>query len=235
MSWEKEYVQKRTAAFSLTFIFLSANAFNFDNAKIFFFFFLKNWIALKHFRHIMARNVILLLITQQKKKTLVQQGLTLSQTSPGFLSVCSISLLKTLSNRKRGIASNKQFLLFPHCFQQYFSYITAARAPTHAFLELFQHNIFSKLMAAFPHNHCQNNEEQWERNESGHNTIINPRKEYKPSQGSRDQTSDLLFSSLQLLTELWGSAHCLETSWIWWGFSVHGIKEHLHVSKKWDQ
>ena len=31
------------------------------------------------------------------------------------------------------------------------------------------HNIFSKTFAAFPHNHCRNNGQRWERNESCRN------------------------------------------------------------------
>ena len=42
------------------------------------------------------------------------RALTLSQTSPGFLRVCSTSVLKTLG--KGEIARNEQFLLFPQCF-----------------------------------------------------------------------------------------------------------------------
>ena len=52
----------------------------------------------------------------------------------------------------------------------YFTYITAASAPIHAFLEVFftntLHNILSKPLAAFLYNHCRNNRQQtWERNE----------------------------------------------------------------------
>ena len=32
-----------------------------------------------------------------------------------------------------------------------------------------KHNTLSKPLAAFPHNHCQNNGQRWERNESCHN------------------------------------------------------------------
>ena len=44
---------------------------------------------------------------------------------------------------------------------QFFSYILAGSALIHAFLNFFltstPHNILSKVLAAFPHNHCRNN------------------------------------------------------------------------------
>ena len=68
------------------------------------------------------------------------------------------------------------------------------------------HNIISKPRAAFPNNHCRNNER-------GMNpvamTIINPRKEYWPSQGS-DQRPVL--KSAVLPTDLWGlGSHKIQT------------------------
>ena len=46
-------------------------------------------------------------------------------------------------------------------FQHYFRYIAASNAPINTFLEFFftcnPNSILSKLPAAFPHNHCQNN------------------------------------------------------------------------------
>ena len=60
-------------------------------------------------------------------------------------------------------------------YRQYFNYIAAASAPIHAFLEFFffffflisaPHDILSKPLVAFPHNHYWNNGQPWERNES---------------------------------------------------------------------
>ena len=80
-------------------------------------------------------------------------------------------------------------------FQQYFSYIAAASATIHAFLEcLFTstpHNIPSEPLAAVSHNHCRKNAQRWEGNESCRNDYHNPRKEYLTS-----RASDLLFLSL---------------------------------------
>ena len=62
------------------------------------------------------------------------------------------------------------------------------------------HNILSKPLAAFQHNHCRNN--------GGMNpvamTIINPRKENWPNQGSNQRP--LVLKSATLPTELWGLA-----------------------------
>ena len=67
------------------------------------------------------------------------------------------------------------------------------------------HNIFSKTMAAFTHNHCRNNRN----GERGINpvtmTIINPRKEYWLSRGS-NQRPVLRSTTLPTLLLLWGSA-----------------------------
>ena len=64
------------------------------------------------------------------------------------------------------------------------------------------HNILSKSLAVFPHNHCRNNGQQWERNESCGND--NPWKEYWLSQGLNQQPSVL--KSATLPTERWGLA-----------------------------
>ena len=60
-----------------------------------------------------------------------------------------------------------------HCFQQYFSYFAAANAPIHALPEFFftstRQNILSKPLTAFLNNHCWNNGQRWERNESCRN------------------------------------------------------------------
>ena len=66
------------------------------------------------------------------------------------------------------------------------------------------HNILSKPLAAFPHNHCRNNG----RGERGMNPvsmpIVNPRKEYWPIRGLNPQPPVL--KSTMLPTELWDSA-----------------------------
>ena len=69
-----------------------------------------------------------------------------------------------------------------------------------------QYNILSKPPAVFPYKHCQTTDS----GERGMNpvamTIINPRKEYWPSQGS-NQPPPILKSATPP-TELWGSAYC---------------------------
>ena len=47
--------------------------------------------------------------------------------------------------------------------------------------------ILSKLLTAFSHDHCQNNGQRRERNESCRNNQINPGKEYWPSRGSNQR------------------------------------------------
>ena len=49
------------------------------------------------------------------------------------------------------------------------------------------HNILSKPMAAFPHNHCRKNRQQWERTDPVAMTIMNPQKGYWPSRGSNQR------------------------------------------------
>ena len=67
------------------------------------------------------------------------------------------------------------------------------------------HNILSKPLAAFPHNHCQNNRQPCEGNESCCNmTIINAQTEYWPSREMKQRPP--LLKSATLTTELWGSA-----------------------------
>ena len=99
-------------------------------------------------------------------------------------------------------------LVVYHHFQQFFSYIAAASAPIHAFLEFFEpvlctiffpsHRLFSHLKIV----------ERMDSGERGMNfvamTIINPRKEYWPSQGSNQVPP--VPKSTMLPTRLWGSA-----------------------------
>ena len=68
-------------------------------------------------------------------------------------------------------------------------------------------NILSKPQAAFPHNHCRNNGQQWERNESFRNDTINPRREYFPCRGPNQRPPFL--KSCALPTELLSSAFLL--------------------------
>ena len=88
-------------------------------------------------------------------------------------------------------------------FQHQFSYIVAASALIHDFLEFFltdtPHSILSKPLAAFPHIHCQNNVQRCERNESCAMTIINSEKKCCWSQVSNQQPPVL--KSAMLLTE----------------------------------
>ena len=60
---------------------------------------------------------------------------------------------------KGEIARNEQFLLFPQCFLFGHSFITYPCFPG-VLLTSTPHNIPSKPLAAFPHNHCRNNR-QW--------------------------------------------------------------------------
>ena len=53
----------------------------------------------------------------------------------------------------------------------------------------------SKLLAAFPHNRCQNYGQDWERNESQWLSLILGKKLAEPIGRARDLTSNLLFSS----------------------------------------
>ena len=61
-------------------------------------------------------------------------------------------------------------MVFNTVFNSYFSYIVVASAPVYAFLEfflpVFSHNILSKLLASFPHNHHETNGQWSRRNES---------------------------------------------------------------------
>ena len=66
------------------------------------------------------------------------------------------------------------------------------------------HNMLSKPLAAFPYNHCQNNREWQERNESSHNDYNQSMERTLAKPG--DRTSDLFSATLMLLTELWSSA-----------------------------
>ena len=88
---------------------------------------------------------------------------------------------------------------FQHCF----SYITVASALVHAFLGVLLtstlHNIFSKPLAAFPHDHYWNSRQQ---NESQWLSLILG----KYIGRARDGTSNPLFSSPQRYRQLWGSA-----------------------------
>ena len=65
------------------------------------------------------------------------------------------------------------------------------------------HNILSKPLAAFPHNHCRNNGQRWERNKSWRNDCHQSLK-YWQNRGS-NQRPPVPKSTTQL-TELWGSA-----------------------------
>ena len=93
--------------------------------------------------------------------------------------------------------------------------MAVASAPIHVFLEFLltstRQNILSKPVAAFQHNHCQNNGQRGERNESRTSvamTIINPHKEYWPSQGSNQPLPVL--KSATLAADLWGLASSFE-------------------------
>ena len=75
-----------------------------------------------------------------------------------------------------------------------------------------QYYLLLLATAAFPHNHCRNNRQRWERIESCRNDY---RKEYWPSRGSNQRPP--VPKSATLPTELWGKAisiqmafqHCL--------------------------
>ena len=93
-------------------------------------------------------------------------------------------------------------------FQQYFSFIAAASALIHAFLEFFQ-PVLNTII--FPSHWLLSHVTIVETTDSGERgmnpvamTIINPRKEYCPSRGSNQRPPVL--KSATLLTELWGSA-----------------------------
>ena len=83
------------------------------------------------------------------------------------------------------------------------SYITEAGAPIHAFLELFltstTHNVLSKTLTAFPHNHRQNNGQWWERNESCRNDY------HQSSAEPESNQRPPVLKSCTLPTEQWGS------------------------------
>ena len=91
-------------------------------------------------------------------------------------------------------------------FQQYFSFIAAASAPIHAFLEFFlpvlrttsfpSHWLLSHITIVKTTDSCER-----EMNPVAM-TIINPRKEYWPSRGSNQRPP--LLQSATLPTELWG-------------------------------
>ena len=66
------------------------------------------------------------------------------------------------------------------------------------------HNILSKSLAAFPHNHCLNNGQQGQKMNPVTVTTINARREYWPSQRSNQLPAVL--KSRMLPTELWGLA-----------------------------
>ena len=53
-----------------------------------------------------------------------------------------------------------QFYCGGQCTYPWFSGVLLTSTP---------HSVLSKPLAAFPHNHCRNNGQQWERNESCHN------------------------------------------------------------------
>ena len=99
------------------------------------------------------------------------------------------------------------------CFQRYFSYITAASAPNHAFFELF---LPALRTIFFPSHWLLTHLTIVETTDSGERwinpatmTIINPRKEYWPSLGSSQRPPFL--KSETLPTELWSSAGNLES------------------------
>ena len=77
----------------------------------------------------------------------------LSHTSPGFY----VSIGNTVG---KGETPFSTVLQLYHC-----SLCTYSCCPG-LLLTSTLHNILSKPLAAFPHNHCQNNAQRWERNES---------------------------------------------------------------------
>ena len=101
------------------------------------------------------------------------------------------------------------------CFQQGFQLYCCGQCTYPCFsgilLTSTWHNILSKPLAAFPHNHCQNNRQRWERNESCPMTIINHQKEYWLCQGSNPRTH--VFKSATLLSELWSLASVFWNGW----------------------
>ena len=92
--------------------------------------------------------------------------------------VCNIlsiwTSLKVFLLLKKGQIKPIDCWLIVWCFNAVFKGISAiARRPVHLSMLSWSsfnstpHSILSKPMAAFPHNHCQNNGQRWERNESG--------------------------------------------------------------------
>ena len=79
-------------------------------------------------------------------------------------------------------------------------------------LTSIQHNILSKPLASFPHNHRRNSGERGMHPVAM--TIINPRKEYRTIRGSNQQLPVL--KSPTLSAELWGSAAVIEKDcWVY--------------------
>ena len=100
-------------------------------------------------------------------------------------------------------------MVFNAVFQQYFSYIAAASAPIHAFMDFFK-PVLRKIL--FPSLWLLSRITIVEKMDSGERginlvamTIIDPRKEYWPSQGWNHRLPVL--KSATQLTALWGSAH----------------------------
>ena len=134
---------------------------------------------------------------------------------------------------KGEIAHFEQFHLLPQCFPTAFflkvlkwvyiyiyegidcivfnviynSISVISRQPVHlSMLSWNSHNILSKPLTAFPHNHCRNNEQQWERNKSCHNDYHQSSERILAEQGIEPP----VLKSATVPNELCGSASLYE-------------------------
>ena len=73
-------------------------------------------------------------------------------------------------------------------------------------------NSLSKPLAAFSHNHCWNNRQRWERNESCRNDYHKSSERILAKAGDRNQPPSVL-KSPTLPTQLWGSARAIWSRW----------------------
>ena len=78
-------------------------------------------------------------------------------------------------------------------------------------LTITPHNVLSKALAAFPHNHCRNNGQQWERNELCRNDCHQSSERIWPCRGSNQRPPVL--ESPMVPTELWGLTHDIDSFW----------------------
>ena len=123
------------------------------------------------------------------------------------------TLLRQMSIFKLSFATaftleSTECMVFNAVYQQYFSYITVASAPIHAFLKFFETALRTIFFLSHRLLFHITNVETMDGNERGMNpvamTIINPWKEYSQSRESNQQPP--ILKSATLSTELWDSA-----------------------------